>query len=85
MEDLGRKADLYHTNSRQASQKAKRVSGLEREVNELKLMAKQSATLNSQLQKGMKHLAMCRRKKCSVCSYTRATFGEYTSNRHGYV
>ncbi|KAF0764888.1 Uncharacterized protein FWK35_00015178 [Aphis craccivora] len=83
LEDLGRKADLYHTNSRQASQKAKRVSGLEREVNELKLMAKQSATLNSQLQKGMKHLATCRRKKCSVCSYTRATFGEYTSSRHG--
>ncbi|XP_015369667.1 PREDICTED: uncharacterized protein LOC107165788 [Diuraphis noxia] len=83
LEDLGRKADLYHTNSKQASQKAKRVSGLEREVNELKLMAKQSATLNSQLQKGMKHLATCRRKKCSVCSYTRATFGEYTSSRHG--
>ncbi|XP_050433210.1 uncharacterized protein LOC126841039 [Adelges cooleyi] len=77
LEDLGRKADLYHTNSRQASQKAKRV---ELEVNELKLMAKQSATLNSQLQKGMKHLATCRRKKCSVCSYTRSTFGGYTTN-----
>ncbi|PSN54880.1 hypothetical protein C0J52_10274 [Blattella germanica] len=26
----------------------------------------------------MKHLAMCRRKKCSVCAYTKATFGDYT-------
>lgn len=46
---------------------------------DLKLVAKQSATLNSQLKKGMKHLAMCRRRKCSVCAYTRATFGEYAA------
>ncbi|PNF41054.1 hypothetical protein B7P43_G07670 [Cryptotermes secundus] len=26
----------------------------------------------------MKHLAMCKRKKCSVCAYTKATFGDYT-------
>ncbi|XP_075228826.1 uncharacterized protein LOC142328733 [Lycorma delicatula] len=56
------------------------LQGLEKEVCDLKLVAKQSATLNSQLKKGMKHLAMCRRRKCSVCSYTRATFGEYASD-----
>ncbi|XP_039287260.1 uncharacterized protein LOC111057612 [Nilaparvata lugens] len=56
------------------------VQGLEKEVSNLKLVAKQSATLNSQLKKGMKHLAMCRRRKCSVCAYTRATFGEYASS-----
>ncbi|KAI5729906.1 hypothetical protein M8J76_007781 [Diaphorina citri] len=56
------------------------VLGLEKEVQDLKLMAKQSATLNSQLKKGMKHLATCRRRKCCVCSYTKATFGEYASS-----
>ncbi|XP_026685888.1 uncharacterized protein LOC113471150 [Diaphorina citri] len=50
------------------------------QVQDLKLMAKQSATLNSQLKKGMKHLATCRRRKCCVCSYTKATFGEYASS-----
>lgn len=57
------------------------IAGLEKEVNDLKLVAKQSATLNSQLKKGMKHLASCRRRKCSVCAYTRATFGDYHSAR----
>ncbi|XP_073975137.1 uncharacterized protein isoform X3 [Rhodnius prolixus] len=52
-----------------------------RQVNDLKLVAKQSATLNSQLKKGMKHLASCRRRKCSVCAYTRATFGDYNNVR----
>uniref|UniRef100_A0A8D9AE05 Uncharacterized protein n=2 Tax=Cacopsylla melanoneura TaxID=428564 RepID=A0A8D9AE05_9HEMI len=56
------------------------VLGLEKEVQDLKLMAKQSATLNSQLKKGMKHLATCRRRKCCVCSYTKTTFGEYASS-----
>ncbi|XP_073975136.1 uncharacterized protein isoform X2 [Rhodnius prolixus] len=57
------------------------LAGLEKEVNDLKLVAKQSATLNSQLKKGMKHLASCRRRKCSVCAYTRATFGDYNNVR----
>ena len=47
------------------------------QVTELKFIARQSATLNSQFRKGMKHLALCKRKKCSVCAYTKATFGEY--------
>jgi hypothetical protein len=47
------------------------------QVTELKFVARQSATLNNQFKKGMKHLAMCKRKKCSVCAYTKATFGEY--------
>jgi len=63
------------------TQQKKRISqnlvGLEKEVTELKFIARQSATLNNQFRKGMKHLAMCKRKKCSVCAYTKATFGEY--------
>jgi hypothetical protein len=47
------------------------------QVTELKFVAKQSASLNNQFKKGMKHLAMCKRKKCSVCAYTKATFGDY--------
>lgn len=47
------------------------------QVTELKFIARQSATLNNQFRKGMKHLAVCKRKKCSVCAYTKATFGEY--------
>ena len=47
------------------------------QVTELKFIARQSATLNNQFRKGMKHLAMCKRKKCAVCAYTKATFGEY--------
>ncbi|CAB0005380.1 unnamed protein product [Nesidiocoris tenuis] len=62
---------------------ARNLAGLEKEVSDLKLVAKQSATLNSQLKKGMKHLASCRRRKCSVCAYTRATFGEYQNSRSG--
>jgi hypothetical protein len=48
------------------------------QVTELKFVARQSATLNNQFKKGMKHLAICKRKKCSVCAYTKATFGDYT-------
>ncbi|XP_049811935.1 uncharacterized protein LOC126259306 [Schistocerca nitens] len=63
------------------SQQKKRISqnvcGLEKEVSELKFIARQSASLNNQFKKGMKHLATCKRKKCSVCVYTKATFGEY--------
>lgn len=62
---------------------SRNIAGLEKEVSDLKLVAKQSATLNSQLKKGMKHLASCRRRKCSVCAYTRATFGDYPSARGG--
>lgn len=53
--------------------------GRERELSELKLMARQSQSLNSQLKKGMKHLATCRRKKCHVCAYTKEAFGEYAN------
>uniref|UniRef100_A0A1B6CQR0 Uncharacterized protein n=1 Tax=Clastoptera arizonana TaxID=38151 RepID=A0A1B6CQR0_9HEMI len=56
------------------------VVGLKKEVFDLKLFARQSATLNSQLKKGMKHLATCRKRKCSVCAYTRSTFGEYSGS-----
>lgn len=59
------------------------LDGVEREMSELKLMARQSQSLNSQLKKGMKHLATCRRKKCHVCAYTRDAFGEYASRNDG--
>ena len=59
------------------------LDGLERELAELKLMARQSQSLNSQLKKGMKHLATCRRKKCHVCAYTREAFGEYANRNDG--
>ncbi|EEB19596.1 hypothetical protein Phum_PHUM580850 [Pediculus humanus corporis] len=63
--------------SLQKKRMSENVVGLEKEVSELKLAARQTATLNSQLKKAMKHLATCRRKKCSVCAYTKASFGEY--------
>lgn len=59
------------------------ADGLEREMSELKLMARQSQSLNSQLKKGMKHLATCKRKKCHVCAYTRESFGEYAGRNDG--
>ncbi|KAJ9584577.1 hypothetical protein L9F63_021075, partial [Diploptera punctata] len=63
------------------TQQKKRISqniiGLEKEVSELKFIARQSASLNNQFKKGMKHLTMCKRKKCSVCVYTKSTFGDY--------
>ncbi|KAK6626928.1 hypothetical protein RUM43_003241 [Polyplax serrata] len=63
--------------SLQKKRMSENVVGLEKELSELKVAARQSATLNSQLKKAMKHLASCRRKKCSVCAYTKASFGEY--------
>lgn len=63
--------------SLQKKRMSENVVGLEKEVSELKLAAKQTASLNSQLKKAMKHLATCKRKKCSVCMYTKASFGEY--------
>ncbi|XP_044732327.1 uncharacterized protein LOC123295159 [Chrysoperla carnea] len=56
------------------------IEGLEKEVSELKLVARQSASLSSQFKKGMRHIATCRRRKCSVCAYTRATFGAVGPN-----
>uniref|UniRef100_A0A1B6LBG1 Uncharacterized protein n=1 Tax=Graphocephala atropunctata TaxID=36148 RepID=A0A1B6LBG1_9HEMI len=76
LEDIERK-------SHRSGRSTHSVHGLEKEVCDLKQVAKQSATLNSQLKKGMKHLATCRRRKCSVCAYTRATFGEYAANDSG--
>ncbi|XP_018917917.1 uncharacterized protein [Bemisia tabaci] len=75
---LERKVPIQYRNPKPLS-RCESAKGLEAEVHELKIMAKQSATLNSQLKKGMKHLASCRRRKCSVCAYTRATFGEYAA------
>ncbi|GLH04278.1 Uncharacterized protein GBIM_10017 [Gryllus bimaculatus] len=63
--------------SKQKKRISQNVVGLEKEVSELKHMARQSASLNNQFKKGMKHLASCKRKKCSVCTYTRTAFGEY--------
>lgn len=63
--------------TRQKKRISQNLVGLEKEVTELKFIARQSATLNNQFKKGMKHLAMCKRKKCSVCAYTKATFGDY--------
>ncbi|XP_069689560.1 uncharacterized protein [Periplaneta americana] len=62
---------------RQVTAIAAEKDSLEKEVTELKFIARQSASLNNQFKKGMKHLAMCKRKKCSVCAYTKATFGDY--------
>lgn len=76
--DLERK--LPHDESI-VSGKKKNLIKLQQQMTDLKVKAKQSATLNSQLKKGMKHLATCRRRKCSVCAYTRATFGEYPMSR----
>lgn len=42
----------------------------------------QVLTLKSQFQKAFEHLATCKRKKCSVCTYTKAVFGN--KNRHKY-
>ncbi|XP_063235720.1 uncharacterized protein LOC134538377 [Bacillus rossius redtenbacheri] len=67
--------------SRQKKRLSQNMVGLEKEVSDLKFINCQSASLNNQFKKGMKHLATCRRKKCSVCSYTRATFGEYRNDK----
>lgn len=45
-----------------------------RGINEIKLVAHHNAALSSQFQKAMRHLATCKRRKCSVCSYTKAAF-----------
>ncbi|XP_022915753.1 uncharacterized protein [Onthophagus taurus] len=42
--------------------------------------AGREATLSSQFQKAMQHLATCKRRKCSVCAYTRAVFGNMSRN-----
>ncbi|XP_046388246.1 uncharacterized protein LOC124157508 [Ischnura elegans] len=61
----------------QRSTFSRKVVGLEKKVTELQFAARQSASLNSHLKKGMKHLASCKKRKCSVCHYTRSMFGEY--------
>ncbi|KAG8233225.1 hypothetical protein J437_LFUL012430 [Ladona fulva] len=63
--------------SEQKKQISQDVIGLEKEVTDLKFVARQTASLNNQFKKGMKHLATCKKRKCSVCNYTRATFGDY--------
>lgn len=59
------------------------ISILEKELSELQLVSQQTCALNSQFKKAMKHLATCKRRKCSVCNYTRAAFGDYADRyRH---
>ncbi|CAH1968023.1 unnamed protein product [Acanthoscelides obtectus] len=43
-----------------------------------------STTLASQFQKAVQHLATCRRKKCSVCAYTKETYSKLSPNNHKY-
>ncbi|GLV32035.1 hypothetical protein CBL_12009 [Carabus blaptoides fortunei] len=57
------------------------VHTLEKEMNELKLVANQNAALSSQFQKAMRHLATCKRRKCSVCTYTKAAFGNFSHHQ----
>ncbi|CAB3382630.1 Hypothetical predicted protein [Cloeon dipterum] len=63
--------------SEQKNRANQSVAVLEKELSELQVSSQQTAMLNSQFKKAMKHLATCKRKKCSVCSYTKATFGDY--------
>nr|CAI5819260.1 unnamed protein product [Callosobruchus analis] len=44
----------------------------------------QSTSLTSQFQKAVQHLATCKRKKCSVCAYTKETYGKLSPNNHKY-
>ncbi|KAI4471809.1 hypothetical protein MML48_1g12426 [Holotrichia oblita] len=41
-----------------------------------------ATTLSSQFQKAMHHLATCKRRKCSVCAYTRAVFGNISKGHN---
>lgn len=54
------------------------------QLSELKLVAHQNATLSSQFQKAMQHLATCKRRKCSVCNYTKAVFGNISPSHPKY-
>lgn len=51
---------------------------------DLSLIAQQKAALTSQFQKAMQHLATCKRRKCSVCNYTRAVFGNLSGGHPKY-
>lgn len=46
-------------------------------------MTVREAALCSQFQKAMHHLATCKRRKCSVCGYTRAAFGKMGGASNG--
>lgn len=61
--------------------KKSNIQSLEKEMSELKLIANQNATLSSQFHKGLRHLATCKRRKCSVCAYTKAAFGNLSNNQ----
>lgn len=61
--------------SGQKKRSSNNIQSLEKEMSELKLIANQNATLSSQFHKGLRHLATCKRRKCSVCAYTKAAFG----------
>ncbi|KAL3283932.1 hypothetical protein HHI36_018100 [Cryptolaemus montrouzieri] len=63
------------------------LSNLKKKKNEVDFAQKhteldRSATLTSQFQKAVQHLATCKRKKCSVCSYTKSVYSKTSSNRH---
>nr|CAI5819258.1 unnamed protein product [Callosobruchus analis] len=47
-------------------------------------LSDQSTSLTSQFQKAVQHLATCKRKKCSVCAYTKETYGKLSPNNHKY-
>lgn len=80
-ERQGAHKHMYHVTCRK-KQSTNNLTSLEKEMSELKLVANQNATLNSQLRKGLKHLATCKRRKCSVCAYTKAEFQSAEANLH---
>ncbi|KAK9891401.1 hypothetical protein WA026_014640 [Henosepilachna vigintioctopunctata] len=62
------------------------LTNLKKKKNESEIMLKhseldRSATLTSQFQKAVQHLATCKRKKCSVCSYTKSVYNKSSRNR----
>ncbi|KAF4527102.1 hypothetical protein B566_EDAN013736 [Ephemera danica] len=61
------------------------IAILEKELSELQLVSQQTCALNSQFKKAMKHLATCKRRKCSVCNYTRAAFGDYADRYRHHI
>lgn len=66
--------------SNQKKRSTTNIQSMEKEMSELKLIANQNATLSSQFHKGLRHLATCKRRKCSVCAYTKAAFGNLSSS-----
>lgn len=62
------------------------IHNLKKKKSEAELAQRQTelernANLTSQFQKAVQHLATCKRKKCSVCSYTKSVYAKSSSNR----